>query len=86
MDSQCPLEVMAGTKSAGVVVEDKENKTTDGIEKKGESKVISTTTPNRPPVRESAKEGKRSDDEMEQNTKCPPRRCQGLVVYSYHST
>ena len=82
MDSQCPLEVMAGTKSAGVVAEDKENKTTDGIEKKGESKVISTTTPNRPPVRESAK---RARDQMMKGSKIlnapPPRRCQGLVVY-----
>ena len=52
------LEITAGTKSAGVVAEDKENKTTDRIEKKGESKVISTTS------ERISEAGKRSDDEM----------------------
>ena len=86
MDSQCLLEVMAGTKSAGVVAEDKENKTTDGIEKKGESKVISTTTPNRPPVRESAK---RVRDQMMKWSKilnAPPGNVKDYWYTSYHST
>ena len=50
-----PLEITAGTRSADVVAEDEKGKTTDGMEKKGESEVIWTTTPNRSPVRELAK-------------------------------
>ena len=64
---------MAGTKSAGVVAEGKENKTTDRIEKKEESKVILTTS------ERISEAGKRSDDEME--ISAPPRGCQVLVVY-----
>ena len=39
-----PLEVMAGTRSADVVAEDEEGETTDGMEKRGESEVILSTT------------------------------------------
>ena len=47
---------------------------TNEADKEKESNVVSTTIPNIPPLRNSVNRGKRADDEMEQGTKCPPRR------------
>ena len=57
-----PLEVTAGTRSADLVAEDEEGKTTDEMERRGESEVILITTPTSERI---SKEGKIADDEME---------------------
>ena len=67
-----PLEVTAGTRSADVVAEGKEGKTTDGMEKRRESEATLSTTPNRTQVRESAKRAREQMMKWSKIRSAPP--------------
>ena len=67
-----PLEVTAGTRSADAVAEDEEGKTTDGMEKRGESESTLTTTPNKPRVRKSAKRAREQMMKWSKILSAPP--------------
>ena len=71
------LEVTAGTRSADVVAEDEEGKTTDGMEKREESEVTLTTTPNTPLVRESAKRAREQMMKWSKILSVPPEDVEG---------